>query len=55
MRRFWIYTNMYDSLLQMEEAVLQQHHVQPDEDWEIDVFDENDKLITTIRKDPHIH
>lgn len=51
MRRFYIYTNMYQSLLQMEAQVLKQYKVKPDEDYEIDVYDEDDYLITTIRKD----
>lgn len=55
MRRFYIYTNMYENLLQMEESVLKQYKVKHDEDYEIDVFDENDRLITTIRKDSQSH
>jgi len=55
MRRFYIYTNMYENLLQMEESVLKQYKVKPDEDYEIDVYDEDDHLITTIRKDSTNH
>jgi hypothetical protein len=42
---------MYESLLDIQEEVLITNHVQPHEDWEIDVFDESDHLITTLRKD----
>jgi hypothetical protein len=46
---------MYKNLLEMEEHILKQHKVQPDEDYEIDVFDEDEKLITTIRKSHQQH
>lgn len=55
MRRFYIYTNMYENLLDIEQEVLKQHNVKPNEDWEIDVFDENDRLITTLFKDSKTH
>jgi hypothetical protein len=55
MRRFYIYTNMYDNLLEMEAQVLKQHNVKPEEYYEIDVFDENERLITTIYKSNKSH
>jgi hypothetical protein len=56
MRRFYIFTNMYDNLLHIQEDVLKKHNVLPDEDWEIDVFDESDRLITTLHnKDTSTH
>lgn len=46
---------MYANLLDIEEEVLKQHNVKPNEDWEIDVFDENDHLITTLSKEHKTH
>jgi hypothetical protein len=46
---------MYENLLDIETEVLNKHNVQPNEDWEIDVFDENDRLITTLFKDKNTH
>jgi hypothetical protein len=46
---------MYESLLYIEEEILSTNNVHPDEDWEIDVFDESDRLLTTIRKDTSKH
>ena len=46
---------MYANLLDIEEEVLKQHKVKPNEDWEIDVFDENDRLITTLSKEHKTH
>jgi hypothetical protein len=48
MRRFYIYTNDYKNVLDIEADVLSLHKVQPDEEYEIDVFDEDSRLITTI-------
>ncbi len=53
MRRFYIYTNMYDNLLHIQEDVLKNNNVQPHEDWEIDVFDDDHRLITTLHKQMH--
>jgi hypothetical protein len=40
---------MKDSLLEIEQALLIQHNVQPNEEYEIDVFDENDLFLCTIQ------
>jgi hypothetical protein len=48
MRRFFIYTNDYKNVLDIEADILSRHKVQPDEEYEIDVFDEDSRLITTI-------
>jgi hypothetical protein len=46
---------MYENLLEIEEQILQQHKVKKHEDWEIDVFDEDDRLITTLTKHHKTH
>jgi hypothetical protein len=46
---------MYENLLDIEEDILHHHNVQPHEEYEIDIFDESDRLITTIRKDKTQH
>jgi hypothetical protein len=44
---------MYDNLLHIQEDVLKNNNVQPHEDWEIDVFDDDHRLITTLHKQMH--
>jgi hypothetical protein len=46
---------MVENLLFIEQEVLTKYNVQPHEDWEIDVYDENDRLITTLSKDNKTH
>lgn len=47
MRRFYIYTNMYETLLDAEQEIIQKYNL-VNEAYEIDVFDEHDRLITTL-------
>jgi hypothetical protein len=54
MRRFYICTNMVDNLLHLQEEVLNKHNVQPHEQWEIDVFDDEDRLLCILKSENHL-
>ncbi len=55
MKRFSIHTKHTNDLLQMEQFIVEQHDLQPDEEYEIDVFDTENKLIHTIRSNTTIN
>jgi hypothetical protein len=48
MRRFYIITNMTDSLLDCVANVMATHNLKESDDFEIDVFTEDEKLLTTL-------
>jgi hypothetical protein len=48
MRRFYIYTNDYKNVIDLESEILARFNLKKGDDYEIDVFDEDDRLITTI-------
>jgi hypothetical protein len=55
MRRFFIYTNAHESLLDIENRLLKQYNIQPYEEYAIDVFNDEDILIATLYKDNQKH
>ena len=48
MRKLHVYTNMMDDLLNIEIDVIRQFNIQSDEDYTIDVFNEQGQLITVL-------
>jgi hypothetical protein len=55
MKRFSIHTNATNDLLEMEQFIVSQHDLQPDEEYEIDVFDTENRLVHTIRSNTTTH
>jgi hypothetical protein len=56
MRALYVYTNMEDDLLNIELDVIQQFNIQPNEDYLINVFNEQGQLVTVlenIKSKPH--
>jgi len=56
MRKLHVYTNMMDDLLNIELDVIRQFNIQSDEDYTIDVFNEQGQLVTVlenIKSKPH--
>ena len=56
MRKLHVYTNMMDDLLNIELDVIRQFNIQPNEDYTIDVFNEQGQLVTVlenIKSKPH--
>ena len=56
MRALYVYTNMDDDLLNIELSVIQQFNIQPNEDYLINVFNEQGQLVTVlenIKAKPH--
>ena len=56
MRALYVYTNMDDDLLNIELDVIQQFNIQPNEDYLINVFNEQGQLVTVlenIKAKPH--
>jgi hypothetical protein len=56
MRALYVYTNMDDDLLNIELSVIQQFNIQPNEDYLINVFNEQGQLVTVlenIKSKPH--
>lgn len=48
MRRLFVYTDLIDDLLNIELDVIKQFNIQHDEDYLIDIFNEQGTLITTL-------
>lgn len=48
MRKLHVYTNMMDDLLNIELDVIRQFNIQSDEDYTIDVFNEDGQLVTVL-------
>jgi hypothetical protein len=48
MRALYVYTNMDDDLLNIELSVIQQFNIQPNEDYLINVFNEQGQLVTVL-------
>ncbi len=48
MRKLHVYTNMMDDLLNIELDVIRQFNIQSDEDYTIDVFNEQGQLVTVL-------
>ena len=48
MRALYVYTNMDDDLLNIELDVIQQFNIQPNEDYIINVFNEQGQLVTVL-------
>jgi hypothetical protein len=48
MRALYVYTNMDDDLLNIELDVIQQFNIQPNEDYLINVFNEQGQLVTVL-------
>jgi hypothetical protein len=56
MRSLYVYTNMEDDLLNIELDVIQQFNIQSNEDYIINVFNEEGQLVTVlqnIKAKPH--
>lgn len=56
MRALYVYTNMEDDLLNIELDVIQQFNIQPNEDYLINVFNDQGQLVTVlenIKSKPH--
>jgi hypothetical protein len=51
MRRFYILTNMNDSLLDCVAQLMATHNLKESDDFEVDVFDEEERLLTVLRSD----
>jgi hypothetical protein len=43
-----MYTNMTDSLLDLVSQLMAIHNLKETDDFEIDIFDEDDRLLTTL-------
>ena len=48
MRKLYVYTNMMDDLLNIELDVIKQFNIQSDEDYTIDVLNEQGQLVTVL-------
>jgi 6-pyruvoyl-tetrahydropterin synthase len=56
MRKLYVHTDMMDDLLNIELDVIKQFNIQSDEDYTIDVFNEQGQLVTVlenIKSKPH--
>ena len=49
MRKLHVHTNMIDDLLNIELDVIKQFNIQSDEDYTIDVFNEEGQLVTVLK------
>jgi len=48
MRKLYVHTDMMDDLLNIELDVIKQFNIQSDEDYTIDVFNEQGQLVTVL-------